>query len=92
MALKLQALPNVHVTFSRHENHTDEDVKSLIDSGVNVAVVFKEKVPLTFKGIKVIDGDKHDRRWEDDKGVIVGLKVKGTNAIKDIAIRRGFAI
>ena len=38
LALKLQAIPNVHVTFSRHENHTEEDVKSLIDSGVNVAV------------------------------------------------------
>ena len=92
LALKLQSIPNVHVTFSRHENHTDAEIQSLIDSGVNVAVVFKERVPLMFKGIKVIDGDKHDRRWEDDKGVIVGLKVKCTNDINEIAIRRGFAI
>lgn len=92
LAQKLKGLPNVHVTFSRHENHSDDDLKAVINSGVNVAVVFKHTVPSVFKGIKVINGDDHDRRWEDQKGVIVGLKVKGTNDIKEIAIRRGFAV
>ena len=91
LAKKLKALKNVHVTFSRHENHTEKDILGVLDSGVNVAVVFKGDVPLTFKGIQVINGDLHDRRFEDQSGQIVGLKVKGTNAIKEIAIRRGFA-
>jgi hypothetical protein len=92
LALKLREFKNVHVTFSKHENHTDQDVKALIDSGVNVAVVFKDDVPNTFKGIKVINGDAHDRRWEDAKGIVVGLKIKGTNDVKALAIKRGFAV
>lgn len=92
LALKLKQYANVHVTFSKHENHTDDDVRGLIDSGVNVAVVFKDDVPMTFKGIKVINGDAHDRRWEDDRGIIVGLKIKGTNDVKALAIKRGFAV
>lgn len=92
LALKLKQFSNVHVTFSRHENHTDADVKGLIDNGLNVAVVFRGDIPLVFKGVRVIDGDKHDRRFEDAKGLIVGLKVKGTKDIKEIAIKRGFAV
>lgn len=92
LAALLADIPNVHVTFSKHENHTHEDVQAVLSTGTNVAVVFKDDVPLTFKGIRVINGDLHDRRWEDDKGVIVGLKIKGTNDVKEIAIRRGFAV
>ena len=92
LALQLKKFKNVNVTFSRHENHTDSDIKTILAAGMNVAVVFKSTVPKTFKGIPVIDGDAHDRRWEDVKGSIVGLKVKGTNDIKEIAIRRGFAV
>jgi len=92
LALKLKQFKNVNVTFSRHENHTDDDIKTILSAGMNVAVVFKSEVPKSFKGIPVIDGDAHDRRWEDAKGSIVGLKVKGTNDIKEIAIRRGFAV
>lgn len=91
LALKLKQFANVNVTFSRHENHTDADIMQTLDSGINVAIVF-QSVPKIFKGIPVIDGDAHDRRWEDAKGSIVGLKVKGTNDIKEIAIRRGFAL
>ena len=92
LALKLKQFKNVNVTFSRHENHTDNDIKTILNAGMNVAVVFKSAVPKSFKGIPVIDGDAHDRRWEDSKGSIVGLKVKGINDIKEIAIRRGFAV
>ena len=33
-------------------------------------------VPKTYLGFKVIDGDKYDMRYLDDKNVIVGLKFK----------------
>ena len=43
-----------------------------------IAVVFRtSKLPLTFNGVRVIDGDKYDMRFKDPKNVIVGLKAKG---------------
>jgi hypothetical protein len=92
LAKKLSRLDNVDVTFSKHENHSNKAVKKVLESGINVAVVFKNKVPESFIDIKVIDGDKHDRRFEDDKGRIIGLKLKGTNNVKQLAIESGFAI
>lgn len=91
LALKMAEFENVHFTFSYTERTKDETMQKMLDRGHNVAVVFKDKVPSTFKGIPVIDGDKHDRRFEDAKGRIVGLKLKGTNAVKAIAIESGFA-
>lgn len=91
LALKMAQYKNVHFTFSYTERTKDETMHKMLDRGHNVAVVFKDKLPATFKGIPVIDGDKHDRRFEDTKGRIVGLKLKGTNAVKAIAISTGFA-
>jgi hypothetical protein len=34
----------------------------------------------------------HDRRFEDKSGHVIGLKLKGTNAIKAIARQTGFAV
>jgi hypothetical protein len=43
-----------------------------------MAVVFHGKeLPVTFMNRKVIDGDLHDARIDDPKGVIVGLRAKG---------------
>jgi hypothetical protein len=67
--------PRINVTFSKSENNWDECVLAL-NSGINVAVVFNE-VPDSYKGYKVIDGDLSDERFNDQKGVIVGLKAKG---------------
>jgi len=92
LAKKLNRLDNVDVTFSKHENHSSKAVKKVLDSGINVAVVFNNKVPATYIDIKVIDGDKHDRRFEDKKGRIIGLKLKGTNIAKKAALDSGFAI
>jgi len=34
-------------------------------------------VPESYKGYKVINGDVNDERFNDERGVIVGLKAKG---------------
>jgi hypothetical protein len=61
------------------------DAVKQLRNGVNVAVVFDTKrgQPLpafyTLGGqrFEVINGDKHDVRYTDIKGVIVGLTAKG---------------
>jgi len=67
---------NYHLTFSRKENTPDLLVDSIVKSGGNVAVVF-DKLPTTWRGHKVVDGDESDLRFLDPVGVIVGLKAKG---------------
>ena len=42
-----------------------------------MAVVFKDKLPKRWMSRKVIDGDKHDLRFKDPGGVIVGFVAKG---------------
>ena len=60
----------------------------VINSGINAAAVFRNRLPASFKGVPVIDGDKHDLRFLDPLGVIVGLKAKG----KAIYDETGFVI
>jgi len=89
IAKRALEIPYYHVTFSRSE--TNEAISlELLKLGINVAVVFKE-LPKTWKGYKVIDGDKTDARFLDDVGVIVGLKAKG-DARKPEAIKNGFVV
>ena len=70
-------MPNYHLTFSRSEINGIE-VKQALDSKINVAVVFKgDKLPKTYLGVKVLNGDKTDLRFlEGNKGVVIGLKAK----------------
>jgi hypothetical protein len=42
-----------------------------------VAYVFKDKLPKKYLGRRVIDGDKHDLRYMDPRGVVIGLVAKG---------------
>jgi len=67
---------NLDVTFS-DSGRNDSDIDAAIRSGHNVAVVFRDKLPKRWKGRKVINGDKHDLRFKDPRGVIVGLIAKG---------------
>ena len=60
----------------------------VIKSGMNAAAVFRNKLPASFKGVPVVDGDKHDLRFLDPQGVIVGLKAKG----KAVTDQSGFVI
>jgi hypothetical protein len=76
----LRTLPNYHLTFS-HSGHNMQDCSEALEHGINVAVVFTtrrgEALPETWNGFPVIDGDLHDCRFLDPKGVVVGLRAKG---------------
>jgi len=74
---KVSHIPNYHLTWSYSE--ANKKYADYFDSiKYNVAVVFKEGLPKTFKGLRVIDGDKTDMRFLDgNKRVVVGLKAKG---------------
>ena len=87
---KVSKFKNYHLTWSYSEaNQKYADYfKTALDKGMNVAVVFKNELPVSYKNTRVINGDKDDLRFLDDKGVIVGLKAKG-KAKKDTS---GFVI
>lgn len=69
-------LRNQHFTFSYSGGNWQWCEKFLKEKKANVAVVFKNIIPSTYKGWKVINGDIDDERTLDEKGVIVGLKYK----------------
>jgi hypothetical protein len=66
---------NYHFTYSFSGYNWDK-CRKFLDSGINVAMVFKNALPLTYQGYKVINGDLSDERYLDKKGVIVGLRYK----------------
>ena len=72
--------PNYDLTFSRSETN-ERDCLDALNNGINVAVVFSTKktepLPDEYLGYEVINGDEHDLRFLDKKGVIVGLTAKG---------------
>jgi hypothetical protein len=65
-----------HLTFSRSECN-DKQVNQAIELGANIAVVFRNELPATYKGLQVINGDLSDLRINDPKQCIVGLIAKG---------------
>lgn len=84
---------NYHLTFSRSEDN-DSICMDLLSKGHNVAFVF-DKIPETYRGYEVINGDENDLRFLDKKGVIVGLKYKmntGKGADNKKPFDIGFAI
>lgn len=74
---------NYHLTFSLSESN-EKHARRVLELGGNVAVVFRNELPKTFWGYKVVNGDETDLRFLDSKGVIVGLKAKG-KARKDVS-------
>lgn len=65
------------ITYSRSENDTERDIQNLLTNGVNVAIVFAKDLPGEYLGFPVINGDLTDLRFNDQLGVIIGLKAKG---------------
>ena len=73
---KVEHIPNYHLTWSYSE--ANDKYATLFDKvSNNKAVVFRYALPTMFKGLKVIDGDKHDMRFLDKSRVVVGLVAKG---------------
>jgi len=66
---------NYHLTFSAVEDNDNSSALTLAQ-GTNVAAVF-HKLPKTWLGYPVVDGDDTDLRFLDPKGVVIGLKAKG---------------
>lgn len=70
---------NYHLTYSFSGTNLTECMEALAH-GLNVSVVFEKSLPATWNGYKVINGDESDLRFDDEKGVIVGLKAKGQSS------------
>ena len=68
--------PNYFLTFSRAEDN-DQTAAAVLAIGGNVATVFRGELPQTYKGHKVVDGDKSDLIMCYNKNVILGLRAKG---------------
>lgn len=72
---------NYHLTYSASELWTDEQIADAVQGGTNVTVVLDVKptarIPATWNGLPVIDGDRNDARYMDPDGVVVGLRAKG---------------
>jgi len=69
---------NYHLTFS-YDGQNMTSCEKALELGTNVSMVFIGKLPATYKGYKVINGDETDLRFLDEKGVIVGLTYKKVN-------------
>jgi hypothetical protein len=73
---------NYTLTYSRRETDRVYELREMLRSGVNVAAVFATLPATAFGsvtvvGYPVIDGLAHDFRFEDPRGVVVGLLPKG---------------
>lgn len=74
--------PNYNLTFSFSGHNWVHCNKFLQEKLANVAVVFKNDVPLEYQGFPVVNGDLSDERFLEDKGVIIGLKYKVPHGVK----------
>jgi len=72
-------IPNYHLTLSYSGANWPACAKALFD-GHNVAMIFGAALPDRMQGFRVINGDIHDLRHLDPRGVIVGLTPKGLKA------------
>ena len=75
------------LTLSRKEDN-ESDIIQALKLGGNVAAVFRDELPTTYKGYTVVNGDESDLVMIEAKNCILGLKAKG-DAKKD---KSGFVI
>jgi len=80
----LRELSNYHLTFSLAETEKSrQEAARALAAGVGVTAVFS-KLPETYLGRPVINGDEDDLRFLDPPGVVIGLRPKG-KASKDVS-------
>ena len=79
---------NYHLTFSRSETNEAQCLEVLAAGG-NIAVVFASRFPEEYLGFPVINGDEHDLRHLDGRGIVVALSPKGRKAKAD---KSGFVV
>ncbi len=91
---------NYSVTFSFSGSNLPE-CRAVLRAGGNVAVVYdcnarkKDPIPARTMGRPVIDGNRHDARFKDPAGVVVGLTFKAARKRARFlasGIRQGFII
>jgi hypothetical protein len=97
---------NYRLTFSRSEDN-EPDVLEFLRAGVNCSVVFHElgnfaghgayqqRLPQTWRGYRVLDGDESDHRSLDptgSPGYVIGLRLKGGLDQRKHAIETGFSV
>lgn len=95
---------NYQLTYSRSERSSESRMRKILARGGNIAAVFDTpyypqcgvigRLPETYLGATVVDGDRHDWRLRefDGAGVVVGLRLKGNNRAKQSARDHGFAV
>lgn len=84
-------IDNYHLTYSANENLSNNELVQCLNNKVNIAMVFKNELPQTYLNYKVIDGTKHDLRFLDPKGVVVGLLALGRAKNDNTGFVRGAA-
>ena len=67
---------NYHLTYSLNEDNYKEAFDILLKGG-NISAVFRNELPETYKGYRVINADETDLRFTDDNNIIAGLMAKG---------------
>jgi hypothetical protein len=67
---------NYHLTFSRSEAN-GKDVESILKLGGNIAVVFRNQLPISYLGLPVVSGNNDDLRFLDPVNCVIGLIEKG---------------
>ena len=75
-------IPNYTLTYSKSEEYEINQIPGMLQAQKNVAMIFRNEIPKSFSiganKMEVINGDVHDLRFMDKKGVIVGLTAKGS--------------
>ena len=75
-------IPNYTLTYSKSEEYEINQIPGMLQAQKNVAMIFRNEIPKSFSigahRMQVINGDVHDLRFMDKKGVIVGLTAKGS--------------
>lgn len=69
--------PNYILVYSRASESQKPELVKALHAGGRVAVVFGGDLPAYYWGYPVVDGDKHDLRFLDPAGHVIGLSAKG---------------